>query len=111
MRALDVPDKSERVWQFHQTTLHALGELVGAAGLEHPRDIGPEHIIRRVSSTEVRSLAALYRWLSPGELLNSVPEHPVFRLFWEQASADTFAARDQTLIQYRSGAWRGPGRA
>jgi glutamate synthase domain-containing protein 2 len=111
MRALDVPDKSERVWQFHQTTLHALGELVGAAGLKHPRDIGPEHIIRRVSSTEVRSLAALYRWLSPGELLNSVPEHPVFRLFWEQASADTFAARDQTLIQYRSGAWRGPGRA
>jgi glutamate synthase domain-containing protein 2 len=109
MRALDVPDKSERVWQFHQTTLHALGELIGAAGLAHPRDIGPEHIVRRISSTEVRSLAALYRWISPGELLNSVPGHPVFRLFWEQARAETFAAQEESLVQYRAGAWRGVG--
>lgn len=111
MRALDVPDKSERVWQFHQSTLHALGELVGAAGLQHPRDIGPEHIIRRISSTEVRSLAALYPWLAPGDLLHSVPEHPVFRLFWEQARAETFAAQDLSLVQYRAGAWRGVSRA
>ena len=32
-RALVVPDKAERVYRFHQTTLHALQELVQAAGL------------------------------------------------------------------------------
>ncbi|MFX7825289.1 glutamate synthase-related protein, partial [Acinetobacter baumannii] len=31
-RALVVPDKAERVYRFHQSTLHALQELVQAAG-------------------------------------------------------------------------------
>jgi glutamate synthase domain-containing protein 2 len=40
-RALVVDDKTARVRQFHQSTLAALGELVGAAGLAHPRDLRP----------------------------------------------------------------------
>ena len=66
-KALDVPDKATRVHQFHDNTLKALKELIAAAGLSHPDEIGPEHIIRRVSSTEVRSLAMLHRFLKPGE--------------------------------------------
>ena len=91
-RALVVPDKTERVHQFHRNTMHALRELIAAAGLEHPRELGPEHVIRRVSSTEVRSLAALHVWAKPGELLNGTPEHPVFKVFWDSARSDTFAA-------------------
>jgi glutamate synthase domain-containing protein 2 len=89
-RALDVPDKSERVFQFHRNTLHALQELVAAAGLQHPSEIGPEHIIRRVSSTEVRSLASLHNFVAPGELLSSVPAHPAFQAHWAGARADSF---------------------
>ncbi len=91
-RALVVPDKSERVHQFHLNTLKALRELIAAAGLEHPRELGPEHVIRRVSSTEVRSLAALHVWAKPGELLSGTPESPVFKVFWEAARSDSFAA-------------------
>jgi len=91
-RALVVPDKSERVHQFHLNTLKALRELIAAAGLEHPRELGPEHVIRRVSSTEVRSLAALHVWARPGELLSGTPESPVFKVFWEAARSDSFAA-------------------
>src|SRR5262249_602743 len=47
-RALVVPDKSERVFNFHQNTLNALKELLAAAGLSHPSELGPEHVIRRV---------------------------------------------------------------
>ncbi len=97
MRALVVPDKAERVYQFHKNTLHALMELMSAAGLAHPNQLGPEHIIRRVSSTEVRSLAALHTWLKPGELLSDIPEHPVFKVFWQQARADTFAPPEYVL--------------
>jgi glutamate synthase domain-containing protein 2 len=97
MRALVVPDKAERVYQFHHNTLHALQELVAAAGLSHPNQLGPEHIIRRVSSTEVRSLAALHLWLTPGELLNGTPDHPVFKVFWEVARAETFAPPDYVV--------------
>lgn len=89
-RHLDVPDKSERVFYFHQNTLKALAELIATAGLSHPSELGPEHILRRVSDTEVRSFAALYRYLEPGELLAGVPEHPVFRRFWHLADPHSF---------------------
>ncbi len=92
MRALDVADKSTRVFQFHQNTLIALKELLGASGLNHPCELGPEHVIRRVSATEVRSLAALHHWARPGELLSGVPDHPVFKVFWDVSRADSFAA-------------------
>jgi glutamate synthase domain-containing protein 2 len=96
-RALVVPDKAERVEQFHQNTLKALKELVAAAGLEHPGEIGPEHVIRRVSSTEVRSLAALHKFVQPGELLGSTPEHPAFKVFWENSRSDSFRPPENIL--------------
>ncbi len=89
-KALDVPDKTERVARFHDGTLRALGELLAAAGLEHPDQLGPEHVIRRVSSTEIRSLAALHAWLEPGELLGGRSRHAVFQRFWEEASSEAF---------------------
>ena len=90
-RHLDVADKSVRVQQFHDNTLKALRDMLCAAGLEHPRQLGPEHILRRVSPIEVRSLASLYRFLEPGELLDRVPSHAVFRDFWAEARSDAFA--------------------
>ena len=97
MRALVVPDKAERVYNFHQNTLKALKELLGAAGLRHPSELGPEHVIRRVSSNEVRSLSTLHPWLRPGELLDGVPAHPVYQVFWQNARADTFEAPASVL--------------
>ena len=91
-RQLDVADKATRVHNFHQNTVHALRDLLCAAGLTHPRELGPEHILRRVSPIEVRSLAAIYRFLAPGELLTKVPEHAVFKQFWPDARSDTFDA-------------------
>ena len=97
MRALVVPDKAERVFQFHQNTLKALKELLAAAGLTHPSELGPEHVIRRISSTEVRSLAALHTWAKPGELLSAIPELPVFKVFWAVSRADSFDAPPNVL--------------
>jgi glutamate synthase domain-containing protein 2 len=96
-RSLDVADKGERVRAFHANTLHALRDLLCAAGLEHPAQLGPEHILRRVAPTEIRSLAALYWFLQPGELLAGIPEHSVFRDFWPQARADSFAPPGKVL--------------
>jgi glutamate synthase domain-containing protein 2 len=91
-RKLDVPDKATRVHQFHHNTLKALREMLCAAGLKHPSEIGPEHILRRVSATEVRSIAALYRFLEPGELLTEGDaDHSVFRDYWTGARSDAFA--------------------
>jgi glutamate synthase domain-containing protein 2 len=88
---LDVADKAIRVQQYHGNTLKALRDLLGASGLSHPRELGPEHILRRISPVEIRSLAALYRFLQPGELLDRIPEHAVFHDFWADARSDSFA--------------------
>ena len=88
---LDLTDKAARVHAFHQHTVAALRDLLCAAGLSHPDQLGPEHILRRISPTEVRSLAAVYRYLQPGDLLGGrLPEHAVFRDFWQQARSDAF---------------------
>ncbi|HPM57931.1 MAG TPA: FMN-binding glutamate synthase family protein [Thermomonas sp.] len=102
-RKLDVPDKATRVAEFHGNTLHALRDLLCAAGLEHPDQLGPEHILRRVSPTEVRSLAALYRFLRPGELLGGrIPEHAVFQDFWQASRSDAFMPPEH-VMRLRSG--------
>ena len=90
-KKLNVPDKAERVKMFHDNTLKAFKELIAASGLTHPSELGPEHVIRRVSSTEVRSLAALYHFVKPGELLSGASDHAVFKVFWNAARPDTFA--------------------
>ncbi|MBN9411877.1 MAG: FMN-binding glutamate synthase family protein [Burkholderiales bacterium] len=92
-KALVVPDKAERVFHFHQSTLHALQELVQAAGLSHPRDITAHHIVRRIDDTEVRLLSNLIMQVAPGALLGPLDElHKVFSFYWPQASAHSFRA-------------------
>ncbi|MEA2885802.1 MAG: hypothetical protein QOD11_162 [Bradyrhizobium sp.] len=89
-RALVVPHKTERVYNYHHATLHALAELIAAAGLDHPQDIRPVHFSQRVSSTEVKSFAQLYPSLRPGELLDGT-EDVRFKEAWAMARAESFS--------------------
>jgi hypothetical protein len=86
-----VPHKIDRVYNYHHATLHALAELLAAAGLEHPQDLRPIHFSKRTSSTEVCSFAKLYLALRPGELLDGTDD-PRFRDAWAMSRADTFEA-------------------
>lgn len=90
-KRLDVTDKTQRVYHFHNNTMKAMAEILAAAGLHHTRELGPEHILRRVSQHEIQSLAVLFRFLEPGELLDGTPEHAVFRKYWHLARSDSFS--------------------
>ena len=57
-RALVVPDKAQRVANYHRSTLHALGELVGAAGLKHPADLRSLRGTRMFDSSRARQYRA-----------------------------------------------------
>jgi glutamate synthase domain-containing protein 2 len=97
-QALVVPTKAERVVNFHRSTLHALQELVQAAGLEHPQQITAHHIVRRISDTEVRLLANLITRVAPGALLGPLDGlHNVFRYYWPLATPDSFAPLKEGL--------------
>jgi glutamate synthase domain-containing protein 2 len=88
-RALVVPHKIDRVYNYHHATLHALAELLAAAGLEHPRDLRPIHFSQRTSTTEVLSFAKLYPSLRPGELIEG-SEDARYRNAWAMARAESF---------------------
>jgi hypothetical protein len=98
-RGLDVPDKALRVASFHKNTLHALGELVGAAGLEHPHQLRPRHIHHRICPVEVRAMSEIYPFLATGALLND-PERTPYADAWRSADPDSRAPKDHA----------GPGR-
>jgi glutamate synthase domain-containing protein 2 len=89
-RALFVPHKLERVHNYHHATLHALAELLAAAGLDHPQDLRPIHFSQRTSTTEVQTFAKLYPSLRPGELIDGTSDSR-FRDAWAMARADSFA--------------------
>jgi hypothetical protein len=91
-RALVVGDKSQRVYHFHRNTLRVLGELIGAAGLQHPNDLQPRHIVRRISGSEIRLLSDLYKFVKPGELLVNPAAHAVFETYWGHSSSRSFDA-------------------
>ncbi|MBX9945388.1 MAG: FMN-binding glutamate synthase family protein [Reyranella sp.] len=90
-RALVVPDKAERVYNFHRATLHELAELTAAAGLDHPSEFKPEHISRRISPSEVITFADLYPSLAKGELVAG-SGNPRWRRPWDKAQAHSFRA-------------------
>ncbi|RJF75888.1 FMN-binding glutamate synthase family protein [Rhodopseudomonas palustris] len=89
-RALVVPDKTERVYNYHRATLHALTELIAAAGLDHPQDVRPYHFSQRASPSEVVSFAELYPTLRDGELLHGTDDAR-FKRAWAMARAESFA--------------------
>jgi len=70
-RALVVPDKAERVHRFHRNTMHALAEMLAAAGIERPGDLGPYHLAHRISEKEIRLFSQMHVFLEPGELLSA----------------------------------------
>ena len=90
--ALVVPDKAERVYNFHRLTLRALSEMLAAAGLEHPDQLMPYHLVRRVNATEVKQFSELHTFLKPGELLGEDCADSFYAENWKRASATTFAA-------------------
>lgn len=89
--ALVVPSKAQRVHQFHAHTLEALQELMQAAGLKKPNDITPQHIMRRVSETQVMRLSELIETLAPNALLqDDLSQLPAVFKDWQRASATRF---------------------
>lgn len=97
-QSLVVPDKAERVYNFHRMTLKALKELVEAAGLHHPHELTVSHIVRRAADGKVHSLAQLMLpKLAEGALLkDDLSELPlIYQHHWPRSSASSFMLQNQ----------------
>ncbi|HFC8542574.1 FMN-binding glutamate synthase family protein [Neisseria weaveri] len=91
-KALDVPDKSQRVKNFHANTLKALADIVGSAGLDHPQQLKPHHIVRRQPDGWIKLLSEHYQFIQCGSLLSGNSERPILERMWNLADPDSFQA-------------------
>ncbi len=100
-QSLVVPDKAERVYNFHRETLRALQELIQAAGVEHPGQITAHHIVRRSSDQKVQSLAQLILTQLPDRALleSDLQALPmIYRQSWPRAAASSFLLQADELL-------------
>jgi len=89
-KALIVDDKAERVFCFHHNTLTSLAEMLAAAGLKHPSEVRPEHLVVRVSDLKVQTYKERYKFLEEGSLFNGTAVHPFYRETWSKARSEAF---------------------
>ncbi len=99
-RALVVEDKGERVFNFHRNTLKGLSDLIAAAGLEHPSELGPHHLVRRVTATEIKPFSELHTFLAHGELLDGSSTHDFYKSCWAMAQSGSFDATSGLQLAY-----------
>jgi len=99
-KALVVPDKAERVKNFHDGTLAALAEIMGAVGVSHPDDLEPYHVIRRGPDGQIRLFSKHYYFLKHGSLLSGEEKSDVYTQLWAMANPDTFNPNAGHLIQH-----------
>jgi glutamate synthase domain-containing protein 2 len=88
-RALDVADKSERVYRYQKATVAQAMRIMASMGVADPSALNPQMLRKRVSPTSQRSFAELYEWLEPGVLLEHAPS--TWRSDWDIADPDSFA--------------------
>ncbi|MFT6776013.1 MAG: glutamate synthase domain-containing protein 2 [Paracoccaceae bacterium] len=93
-RALDVGDKADRVARFHENTLKAVRDMVGAAGLTDPQQLAPMHFnVRQMDGGTVTGDVA-YPQLPHGCLIDGTCEDADYALRWTRARAHSFAPPD-----------------
>ncbi len=88
MRSLDVEDKSKRVHNYHRLTVREAVQIMASMGLDHPSQLTPRMLRRRVDHLNTRSYASIYHWLREDELLNDPPRG--WAADWREADADHF---------------------
>ncbi|KEP71628.1 FMN-binding glutamate synthase family protein [Thioclava sp. BHET1] len=93
-RALVVPDKATRVSNFHRNTMKALSEMTGAAGLTHPGQFLPHHLLVRVTDRDFKVGDEVYPYLPEGFLLREEEDNMGYLKRWKRARSEAFEPID-----------------
>ena len=73
-RALIPADKGDRVFQYHKNTLHALSEILMAAGLSHTAGLTSDLIMKRDERGIAQPFSKSLMHIEAGSLINQSPE-------------------------------------
>src|SRR5690606_12638935 len=68
-------DKKYRVANYHEKTITNFVELLGATGLDEPKNLTRSHIYRRISFNDMITYEELFPSIRPGSMLEgTIPE-------------------------------------
>jgi glutamate synthase domain-containing protein 2 len=87
-KAVDIPEKSQRVKHFHRGTVHSFRELVGAMGFDNPSDLSPGDLHSRWEGSS-KHFDEIYKPLIKNQLFtDTAPEEYLHD--WLKASPLSF---------------------
>ena len=73
-KGLDVTNKTHRVANYHNNSLKAFAEFIGACGFESHENLTPNFIYRRISTNTIKSFHEIYykneEWIANKEMIN-----------------------------------------
>jgi glutamate synthase domain-containing protein 2 len=82
---LVVPDKADRVYNFHLKTVEAALDLIAASGKDLPRELSSEMVLVRGGAHSAKTYAELFPRLSPGELwTGGGAQAPMLKQAWDK---------------------------
>ena len=94
-----VPEvQGERAARFHAKTLEALADMVAAAGLKHPADLQPHHLMHRVGPEKAVTMDRIHTFLPEGMLLDA-PEDTIYADWWAAAQRRQLPPRPSTSCE------------
>ena len=88
--ALDVNDKSQRVYKFHQSMIHHLMEFLAVAGLQNLHEIKPHHINQRTQNSQIRHFGELYEHIAENCLLEDKTRPENWQSYWQLANENNW---------------------
>jgi len=89
-KGLVITDKTQRVANFHEATVHSVMELLSAAGLKDAGALTRSHLNRRVSAETVRNYEEIYPSMATPGCLIEAPYPERFKQVMDSAHADRF---------------------
>ena len=85
-----VPEvQGERAARFHEKTVAAFVDMLAAAGLRHPGELRPHHLMHRSGPEKAAPMDTIHPFLPEGILLES-PGETIYADWWEAAQIDSF---------------------
>nr|WP_136252575.1 FMN-binding glutamate synthase family protein [Ningiella ruwaisensis] len=82
-------EKAERVYRFHEKTVHAAVDIMSSAGIDRPESLNRTHIFRRVSQQDVKRYDEIFPHVKTGSFVSGdIPAR--YKLDFEEASANSF---------------------
>ena len=99
-RVIDIDNRAKRVSSFHKNTIDAVGEMLESTGISHPVNLTRRHIVRRLSSSQIRLEDQIYPKVERCALINGEEvEDPRLKVYWNRVSGDSFYPSDDSSTE------------